>query len=47
MQIIWTIATILKTIQDALPILGGIAPFFGIFDPLNLVDGIGLLFGHR
>ena len=44
MQVFWVIATILKTLQDATPIIGGLFPFLGIFDPLNLVDGLGLLF---
>ena len=44
MQILWVIATVLKTLQDATPIIGGLFPFLGIFDPLNLVDGLGLLF---
>ncbi len=43
MNILFTIAAVLKTIQDATPILGGLLPFLGFFDPLNLVDGFAIL----
>ena len=44
MNVFLFIVSLLKTIQDATPILGGLLPLLGFFDPLNLVDGLSLLF---